>query len=256
MANNGEPLKLVVWSYQIHRDNLWVIPWEVESMTRKQKAVVIGSILGDGYLQKTGKNNARLRFEHSIKQKEYLLWKYQILSNYFQSKPQYLERKNAKFGKTYQYIRAQSYSGSEFGKLLKLFYQNSKKVVPENIPNLLKDPLSLAVWFMDDGYYYPRDKMAYIYLPKYDPDSVKNLLFALKENFGLSPSLKIKKRGEYVLIFSVYETKKLMEMIKLLVIPTMYYKLSSQQILSDPVSTESSSKGDIRFSLDEMQAAK
>ena len=98
-------------------------------MTSNQKAIVIGSILGDGFLQKTGKNNARLRLEHSLKQKEYLLWKYQILNNYFQSKPQVLKRDNIKFGKTYEYIRAQSYSGVEFGKFHKLFYPEGKKVI-------------------------------------------------------------------------------------------------------------------------------
>lgn len=212
-------------------------------MTRRQKAVVIGSILGDGFLQKTGKSNARLRLEHSFKQKEYLLWKYQILKNYFQSKPQYLERSNLKFGKSYQYIRAQSSSGSEFGKLLQLFYVNNTKVIPAAIVNSLKDPLSLAVWFMDDGYYYPRDKMAYIYLPKYPQQSLNLLFNALKVNFCLAPTFKIKKRGEYVLIFSVGETAKLMDLIKEHVISTMNYKLSSQDKLFDPVSTEPIKRG-------------
>lgn len=230
---------MLVVGQPIHRDNNRAIPWEVESMTRKQKAVIIGTLLGDGFLQKTGKNNARLRLEHSLKQEDYLLWKIQILDNYFQSKPQYLERNNIKFGNSYQYIRAQSYSGSEFGKLLKLFYLNGVKVIPKEILNLLKDPLSLAIWFMDDGYFYPRDKIAYIYLPKYDSDSVNNILTVLKVNFDLSPVLKIKKRGEYVLIFTVQETMKLMDIIKSFVIPSMNYKLSSQKILSDPVSTDS-----------------
>lgn len=207
-------------------------------MTRKQKAVIIGTLLGDGFLQKTGKNNARLRLEHGFKQEPYLLWKVQILDDYFQSKPQYLERKNLKFGKSYQYVRAQSYSGSEFGKLLKLFYIANTKVIPEKIQDMLKDPLSVAVWFMDDGYYYPRDRMAYIYLPKYNAKSVELLLQALKINFDLTPYLKIKKRGEYVFIFSVKETSKLINTIKEFVIPSMVYKLPSQQILSDPVSTE------------------
>src|SRR3990167_10219321 len=54
----------------------WAIPWEVGGMTNKQKSVILGSILGDGFLQQTGKNNARLRLEHGLKQKEYLIWKY------------------------------------------------------------------------------------------------------------------------------------------------------------------------------------
>ncbi len=207
-------------------------------MKRIQKAVVIGTILGDGFLQKTGKNNARLRLEHSLKQENYLLWKCHILNNYFQSKVQYLERSNIQFGKSYQYVRAQSYSGLEFGKLLNLFYIENKKVIPSKILNLLKDPLSLAVWFMDDGYYYARDKMAYIYLPKYDQNSTSNLLQALKMNYNLLPILKIKKRGEYVLIFSVKQTNKLINIVKDFIIPSMKYKISDQQILSDPVSTE------------------
>lgn len=202
-------------------------------MTKIQKAIIIGLILGDGFLQKTGKKNARLRLEHSLRQKEYLIWKCQVLGNYFQSKPQVLERKNPVFGKTYQYIRAQSYSGSELGKLYALFYINGKKVIPNQIFSLLKDPLSLAVWFMDDGYYCQRDKVSYLYLPKYDQVSINNLLKVLKVNFNLSPVLKIKKRGEYVLNFSVAETKKLVHIIKPFAHPSMKRKLPF-----DPVSTE------------------
>ena len=86
----------------------------------------------------------------------------------------------------------------------------------------------LAVWFMDDGYYYPRDRIAYLYLPKLDQASIDNLLNALKVNFNLSPILKIKKRGEYVLNFSVVETKKLVQLIKLFVISSMSYKIPSE----------------------------
>ena len=206
-------------------------------MDKIQKAVVIGSVLGDGFLQKTGKNNARLRLEHSLKQQDYLLWKCQILNNFFQKKPVILQRNNLKFGKTYQYIRNQSYSGLELGKLHQLFYVDGKKVIPNKISKLLKDPLSLAVWFMDDGYYYLRDRIAYIYLPKYDQTSMKNLLTALNLNYGLSPQLKIKKRGEYVLIFTVIDTVKLIQIIKPYILKSMSFKLPF-----DPVSTEPSSK--------------
>lgn len=206
-------------------------------MDKIQKAIVIGTILGDGFLQKTGKKNARLRLEHSLKQQDYLIWKCQILNNFFQKKPAILTRNNLKFGKSYQYIRNQSYSGLEFGKLHQLFYVDGKRVIPNKIFKLLKDPMSLAVWFMDDGYYYLRDKIAYIYLPKYDSDSTDNLLFALKNNYGLTPQLKIKKRGEYVLIFTVKDTVRLIQIIKPYIIKSMSYKIPF-----DPVSTEPSSK--------------
>lgn len=153
----------------------------------------------------------------------------------FLSKTNIFREKNPIFDKTYQYIRAQSYSNSEFGKLYQLFYNNGQRVIPERIKLLLRDPLALAVWFMDDGYYYGRDKMAYIYLPKYDQISINFLLSALQENFDLFPTLKIKKRGEYVLVFPVKETEKLMKLIRRFLIPTMVYKSPPL----DPVSTES-----------------
>lgn len=205
-------------------------------MTQKQKSIVIGMVLGDAYLQKTGKANARLRLEHSIGQKEYLEWKVDLLKNYFQSKIQLLERFNARWNKTYHYVRIQSNSSPEFGKIQRLFYKDSEKVIPKEIAKLLKHPLTLAVWFMDDGYYYPRDKMSYIYISNFSQESISNLLTSLKENFGLSPILKIKKKG-LVLIFSVIQTAKLMKIIKKFIIPSMSYKIPL-----DPVSTDRNSE--------------
>jgi len=251
-------------------------------MTQKQKNLLIGMILGDAYLQKTGKQNARIRLEHSIKQREYLDWKVSLLKNYFQSKIQILERANAFWNKEYQYARIQSTSSPEFGKLQRFFYKQVKKttesdsvdeltheperanysqanllvkledttalavelhresmkIIPEKINIIFISNLSLAVWFMDDGYYYPRDKMSYIYIPNYDEQSIKNLLFSLKENFNLLPLLKRKKKG-LVLVFSVNETRKLMALIKKFIIPSMQYKIPL-----DPVSTER--KSDVR----------
>jgi len=61
-------------------------------LTSFQKDVILSSILGDGYLQKTGKNNARIRLEHGFKQKEYLLWKAKQLGCIFQGKPKFIKR--------------------------------------------------------------------------------------------------------------------------------------------------------------------
>lgn len=204
-------------------------------MTKKQKDVLIGMILGDAYLQKTGKQNARLRLEHGISQEEYLKWKVNILKNYFQSKIQFLERTNPIWKRTYNYVRIQSESSPEFGKLQRLFYKESKKVIPETIISLFKSPLSLAIWFMDDGYYYQRDKISYIYIPNFDEESIKFLLNGLKVNFNLLPKLKYKKNG-LVLIFNVSETQKLVDLIKQFIIPSMRYKIPF-----DPVSTEQKS---------------
>ena len=55
----------------------------LKTLTRQEiKSAIIGMILGDGYLQKTGEKNARLRLEHGYKQKEYLLWKTEKLKQW------------------------------------------------------------------------------------------------------------------------------------------------------------------------------
>ena len=181
-------------------------------MTQRQKDIAIGMILGDAYLQKTGKRNARLRLEQGFSQRNYLEWKVDQFKNYFQSKIRALERENPVWKKTYQYVRIQSTASPDFGKLRSIFYNSSQKIIPKTIAMIFKKPLSLAVWFMDDGYYYQRDKIAYLYIPNFDKESIKYLLEALRYNFNLLPILKKKKRG-LVLVFSVQETQKLMSLM-------------------------------------------
>jgi hypothetical protein len=60
-------------------------------VSKKQREILIGTILGDGYLQKTGKRNARLKLEHSEKQKDYIFWKYEELKNLMQDRPKRIE---------------------------------------------------------------------------------------------------------------------------------------------------------------------
>lgn len=73
--------------------NKWGIPWEVECYrtskanialimdivvpTDYQKSIVIGLLLGDGYLYKDG----RLQVEQATKQQEYVVWLHNQLHN-------------------------------------------------------------------------------------------------------------------------------------------------------------------------------
>lgn len=196
-------------------------------MNSKSKAILIGTILGDAYLQKTGEKNARIRLEHSEKQKEYLSWLGENLKPFFQGKPTKMTRFNPIFKKTYSTVRWQSSASPEIGKWRRIFYVNGKKCIPKVLPEIFKDNLSLAVWFMDDGYYYKRDKIAYIYLPELNQTEKDILLLTLKNNFNLEGIIKIKKRGENVLIFKVFETEKLMKLISSHIIPSMSYKISA-----------------------------
>ncbi len=196
-------------------------------MNSIERSVVIGSILGDGFLQNTGKKNARLRLEHSAKQKEYIFWKWQMLKRYMQDHPKRMVRFNPVWKKQHAYYRCQSHSTPIFGNYRQLFYNEQQRSIPHELEQLLT-PEALAVWFMDDGYYYARDKTAYVYLPKYPQRDLGCLTDILVKRYDLNPKVEVKKRGSVNLKFPVMETQKLIRIIAPHVIPRMRYKIGGE----------------------------
>ena len=109
-----------------------------------QKAVIVGSLLGDAYLEATwSKTNYRLGIRHSKMQSEYVQWLYEKLKSLVLTPPQHYERT--------QSIWFRTISHPELSGLHSVFYRAGKKVIPEAIKEYLSDPITIAVWFMDDG---------------------------------------------------------------------------------------------------------
>ena len=194
-------------------------------LTKQQSAVLVGTILGDGFLQKTGEKNARLRLEHGEKQKEYILWKGKIFGKLFQGKPFQMRRLHPKSKRVYGYWRWQSSAAPVLGEWRKYFYPNGKKIIPANIKKFLADPIALAVWYMDDGYYYKRDYSSYIYLGRVSRAEADIVSDAISKNFGLYPKVYDKKNKGFALFFGVVETKKLHNLIQPFIHQSLSYKL-------------------------------
>ena len=58
------------------------------SLTQSQKSIVIGSILGDGYVRIVpGRRNAFLEINHAYHAREYVEWKYSLLESIAGSYP-------------------------------------------------------------------------------------------------------------------------------------------------------------------------
>lgn len=195
-------------------------------MNKLQLAVIYGSVMGDAYLQNNGKN-VRLRFEHSKKQEDYVIWKKNFLADIFEADSiRKLSRVHPKTNKTYNYVRCQSKTLPELRAIKDFFYVNGKKIVPNNLSEFLKDPISLAVWFMDDGYYYQRDKCGYLYLGNVSRNEAETCRMALQNNFGLAVKILNKKLG-FALYFSRIEMLKLKNLIGKLILPLFKYKIPS-----------------------------
>jgi hypothetical protein len=200
-------------------------------LTKKQTNVLLGTILGDGFLQKTGKKNARLRLEHSQKQSDYVLWKGNIFGRLFQGKPSYLKRVHPESKATYEYCRWQSSSGPALGKWQRYFYPQGKKTVPNDIGSFLTEPIALAVWYMDDGYFNKTDGNSHIYLGRVTRPEAEILQKVALENFGIEAKIYDKKSKGFALFFGVKESKKLHTLIRPYIIESLQYKLF------DPVTT-------------------
>ena len=196
------------------------------NFTARQRAILAGTILGDAFVQKTGSKNARLRLEHGEKQKEYLLWKGQQFPRLFNGSPQHLERIHPETKKTYTYWRWQSNATPELGTWRTRFYPEGKKRIPGNLAEYVREPLSIAVWYMDDGYYSPVQKHSFLYLGRVSKGEAEIAAEAIQSNFDLAVRVYDKKNKGFALFFPVAETKKLHALIAQEVIPSMQYKLS------------------------------
>jgi hypothetical protein len=65
-----------------------------------------------------------------------------------------------------------------------IFYPEGKKIVPKQIGSLLTDPLSLAVWYMDDGSLDKRDKY-------HLNSTIATFCFSYKDCVLLTKTLKV-----------------------------------------------------------------
>lgn len=154
-------------------------------LTLKQQQILVGSILGDGGTYKNkGASNAHYYVKQSKENYEYLHWLFKELKNLCPSKPK--QRKDN--GQWYFYTSP----FEELTKFRKLFYQDSKKIIPFNIKDLLTSPLTLAVWFMDDGTldYRVKDHCAFHLCTNcFSKKEAYTLVDVLSENFGVFASV-------------------------------------------------------------------
>lgn len=184
------------------------------SLTQLQKAVVIGSMLGDGYIRKIkGRKNAFLEINHSFKQKEYVDWKYSVLENLTKSKPKMRLGKANRIA--YRFYTKQL---SELTEIMNKFYVGNKKIIPE----IKLDPITLAVWYMDDG---SRCRQSDVYLntQQFDVDDQNKLLRLLK-SVGLDATLN-KDKEYYRIRFLKSSISRLYKLIGEFIVPSMKYKI-------------------------------
>ena len=155
------------------------------NFTQAQKDIIVGLLLGDGSLEFDDFKASRLQIKQSEPKKEYVFWLYKNLAGFVKTPPK--QRPDTR----QWYFSTRSLREMEYYR--KLFYRDGIKIVPKNINELIVSPITLAVWFMDDGALDYREKSHFSFSLSTDAFSVKEVKIlqkVLKEKFSIESSIQ------------------------------------------------------------------
>lgn len=161
--------------------------------------IILGSILGDGSISKHRESventklrlNSQLTIVHGEAQKQYLLYKKELLEN--EGIKGYVTRKLGEKGSrlikgipiySKDSFELRTIRNSSFNKYRDLFYED-KKYINEYIQKL--GPLGLAIWYLDDGNLYKRTVR--FYTNCFTDNGLVILQKMLKDNFDINTSI-------------------------------------------------------------------
>jgi recombination protein RecA len=182
--------------------------------------------MGDGALSPSqGVHAARFRWAHGHKQIEYGDWMRALFGNIDVSRSVRESDGAVFFDMT---------PLPELAELREAVYVDDKKVFSDDYLKRLT-PLSLAVWYMDDGTFTLRSKglqqrtkggsgRSEICVQAMEPTTRVRLMNYLSDTWGIRPKLT-SQGGQAVLQFPTAETAKFHALIAPFVHPTMQYKL-------------------------------
>lgn len=195
-------------------------------MEKECFAIVIGSILGDGYLAPYNRREqAQLWFKYSDKSFLYLKWLHEKLTP-IGVKP----LKPKKGYNQHQFLTKPSF---HLWQLRRIFYPKGKKIIPDEITNFLTSPLSIAIWYMDDGNLDFREKYhcnASFATYNFVKDDCEKLRKTMRINFDIETSVhQSTMRGKvyhrlYVLSKSM---KRFVNLVSLHIHPCFSYKINN-----------------------------
>ncbi len=192
-----------------------------------QWEVILGGLMGDGALSpsRTG-HAARFRWGHGAGQSEYGDWKASLFGNLTVS------RSTNPKGAVFHDVQPLA----ELAELRRSVYMGGDKVLSDDYLKALT-PLSLAIWYQDDGDFTLRSEglqartvggsgRSEICVQAFSPGSRERLRDYLSDTWGLHARLTERgARGMAVLTFPKDETAKLHALIAPFVHPSMEYKL-------------------------------
>jgi len=195
-------------------------------MNKTLKDMLIGVLLGDAHIGRTGIDKAFISFEQSSKKREYINYLHNLTKESGLPLIQDDLKEYLREDIRYQTKNKSLYFRTESLEVLKpmadLFLNDDgKKVIPNNIAELLT-PLALAIWIMDDGTWKkPGVRIATNCFTKQEVELLK---LTLEIKFNLKSSLH-KNNDKYQLYIKQESIPLLRELVLPYFVPSMLYKL-------------------------------
>lgn len=178
--------------------------------------IIEGSLLGDG-----GLNKSYFYEGHSEKQKEYLNWKKHLFESAFNT----------------EYFSSSIYPSGNHGfrtlaypffRQLRERWYKEKKVIPKDIK---LTPLSLAIWYMDNGHYENRGNRSRVDIACMGfNDNEIHILRSEMKNLGIDTYISDAASSKDRIFVDEYNTDILFNIIHKYIPSCMKYKLSNDYI--------------------------
>jgi hypothetical protein len=197
----------------------------------EQRHLLIGSLLGDGCLRFPGRSHhANLTVEHGEEQKEYVWYKYERLREWVLTPPRNVVR-------TYHKDRTRSLGSWRFSTITHpvftdyhtLFYRDGAKVVPSNLCDLVEDPLTLAIWLMDDG--SKNKDVLFLSTQNFTSQEQQQLCECLRRRFGIDATVNFHSHGKTRKLYRIRLTRagslQAARLVAPYVVASLSYKFSA-----------------------------
>lgn len=189
--------------------------------TQRQKEVALGSLLGDAYLRPSGRSFA-LSFTHGEKQKAYLEWKLSEFENFVATKDFWVSHREFR-GNAATYSFA-TITHPFLLELHKLCYPRGRKYVSPEWLNQLS-PLSLAVWYMDDGSRNRRYKTITLCTNSFSYEEHVTMVEYFISRYGIEPKIESRRNGQFSLRINASNSGDFLRIITPYIPNCMRYKI-------------------------------
>lgn len=177
-------------------------------LNKNKRSLILSMALGDGCISYGGgyKNgnysSGKLSIKHGAKQKDYLDWKADLLSNTLNKKINVHPTKSyvSTLNKTYDQYQL-SFTYKRMRAWIKIFRKNGIKDIPKMLQFINNPELAAAMWLMDDGSCSsPKKKNGtkvfgglILYVCDQSSENVDKIAAWWKTNFEVEPKIKFQK---------------------------------------------------------------